>query len=97
MKTEKIYVDGVHEYNLIIEVVDKVEVYQLRYSDSADWSFPNKLVLMVEDHGNGIEVKSKLNRDLEYNQAHELHIVLSYIHKNHPNSGTIEVKNTYTL
>ena len=97
MRTEKIYVNGRHDYNLCVIQLQDVERYELKYTSDSEWAEPNKTVLVAEDYGDGISLEVGTSLELDYGQAQELHIVLSYIHKNEASSPKIEIRNNYTL
>lgn len=96
MKVEKIFENGEHEYNLRVEKIKDSTWYKLFTTDNG-WSMLNELRITIEDYGSGVEVHTKLTRELDYLQAHELNIVLSYIIKTDKNASKVEVRNIIEL
>jgi hypothetical protein len=71
---KQIFIDGVNEYNVLIEG----KVISLFYSSNKIWSDPDGFIISLTDTGNGFKVKSpqKSKNYLEYDDALELGVLL---------------------
>lgn len=78
---KKIFVDGVHEYDYQVEVVDSGVKHTLYYANSEAWS--NHLreteVINVIDTGNGFDFSKKFGKKVDYSDAFYLSIVFKII------------------
>lgn len=77
MTNKEIFVEEVHEYNLII----KDNKYCLHYSNASHWHHKGELVLGLEDDENGYKLIVPLEKKhrLNYSEAQELYILLSAV------------------
>jgi hypothetical protein len=95
MKTDRIIVGGKHDYN--IEVIEENDVitYKLYYSDNTHWNFPNDFITEIIDNGDEL-VFDGAEILIDYQNAHELHILLAYIHKTANIVDKIEIETVTT-
>ena len=85
---QPIFLDGEHDYDLLIEN----SKYSLFYSGGSQWSddTKNELALSILDDGNGLEISKPYNKkSLNYMQASQLYIILRYLE--------MEQKSTYEI
>ena len=80
IKTVRIRVAGNHDYNIEVIEDDHSTNYSLYYSDNPAWNFPNDFIISIIDNGSGFVV-GDIDKDLDYQNAHELYILLAYVHK----------------
>ena len=81
IKTVRIRVDGKHDYNIDVIEDDHTISYKLFYSDANHWNFPNDFITEIVDSGSGLVLGELSDPNLDYSEAHELYILLAYIHK----------------
>jgi hypothetical protein len=91
----RIIVGGKHDYNIeVIEENDAV-TYKLYYSDNTYWNFPNDFITEIIDNGDEL-VFDGAEILIDYQNAHELHILLAYIHKTASIVDKIEIETVTT-
>jgi hypothetical protein len=74
-----VLVEGKFDYVLHEYMTDKGLVFELKYSNSEEWSehVRETTVMKLRDDGNGIKIITKINqKDLDYNKAMELMMLL---------------------
>lgn len=91
MKKKKILINKKHEYNLVIIESDKQTLYELYFSDNDCWlsNTQNTLAFKVIDNGNYYVTPKK---NLDYDQALYLSIILKYIKKVEKDKTKIKFK-----
>jgi len=95
MKTDRIIVGGKHDYNIEVIEENDVVTYKLYYSDNAHWNFPNDFITEIIDNGDEL-VFDGAEILIDYQNAHELHILLAYIHKTASIVDKIEIETVTT-
>jgi hypothetical protein len=90
-KTVRIRVAGKHDYNIDIIEDDHSITYKLFYSDASHWNFPNDFITEIIDNGSEL-VFDGAEILIDYQNAHELYILLAYIHKSANIVDKIEVE-----
>jgi len=88
-----------HDYNIIREDTKYGVKHSLIRSQGDHWSdsAKGKTVVVLLDDGNGIKMSKHIQREMNYDTAAELLILLSFINKPASNglyTGTIEEVNT---
>jgi len=82
----KIFIGGEYQYDYKIHVDDKNEVhYQLYFSNDELWNEINRGKLAYEIVDDGFKIKTKIQKDLEYDEA-EGYMILLQIRYNYPDS-----------
>jgi hypothetical protein len=96
--------NGRHEYNLCVEQTNRGTKYSLIRSQAGHWSDDarGKTVVAILDNGDGYQLSKHVSRDLQYDTAAELFILMSFINKQGFHNcyfmGTIEeVKNVIEI
>ena len=74
MKKE-IFINGRHDYNIIVED----DTFSLFYSSDEAWTKPDSLVMKVIDDGNGFKIKQRKKDRLDYDEAVELSVLFRLI------------------
>ena len=95
MKTDRIIVGGKHDYNIEVIEENDVVTYKLYYSDNTHWNFPNDFITEIIDNGDEL-VFDGAEILIDYQNAHELHILLAYIHKTASIVDKIEIETVTT-
>lgn len=77
MTNKEIFIENVHDYNLIIDD----NKYCLHYSNAEHWHHKGELVQGLEDDENGYKliVPLRKNNRIDYDEAQELYILLSAV------------------
>jgi hypothetical protein len=90
MTNKEILVEGVHDYNLIIDD----NKYCLYYSNAEHWHYKGELVVGLEEDGNGYKLLVPLEKKgrINYSEAQELYILLSAVKE--AKIEVVEVKRT---
>jgi hypothetical protein len=96
--------NGRHEYDIYVEDTDKGTKYSLVRSQGGHWSDSAKgqTVVAILNTGDGYKLSKHVSRDLQYDTAAELFILMSFINKQGFSNcffmGTIEeVKNVIQI
>lgn len=91
MKKKKIIIDKQHEFDLVVIVSEKQTLYELYFSDHECWTINtrNTLAFKVIDNGNYYVTPKK---NLGYDQALYLSIILKYIKKADKDKSKIKFK-----
>ena len=95
MKIDRIIVGGKHDYNIEVIEENDVVTYKLYYSDNTHWNFPNDFITEIIDNGDEL-VFDGAEILIDYQNAHELHILLAYIHKTASIVDKIEIETVTT-
>lgn len=77
-----VLVEGKFDYILHEYMTDKGLVFELKYSNSEEWSehVRETTVKKLRDDGNGIKILTKIDqKDLDYNKAMELMMLLQQV------------------
>lgn len=88
--------NGRHEYNLYVEESDKGTKYSLIRSQAGHWSEDAKgqTVVAIMDDGDSMLLSKHVTKNLQYDTAAELFILMSFINKQGMHNcffmGTIE-------
>lgn len=77
MSIQEILIDGLYEFDLIIEENN----YSLHYSNAEHWHYKGERILGLEDTGNGFKIVTPLRKKnhIDYDEAQELYILLSVV------------------
>jgi hypothetical protein len=72
-----------HEYNIVVESTDAGTKYSLVRSNEEHWAEGHRgqTVCAILDNGDGYRLSKHVTRDLGYDIAAELFILMSYINK----------------
>jgi hypothetical protein len=75
MTNKEIFVDGIHDYNLVVDE----NTFKLHYSNASHWHHKGELILELENDGNGYKLLVPLEKKhrINYSEAEELYILLS--------------------
>jgi len=75
--------NGRHEYDIHVEETNRGTKYSLIRSKAGHWSdyAKDKKVVAILDDGDGMRLSKHITRDLGYDTAAELFILMSFINK----------------
>lgn len=71
------------EYTISVEETGNETEYTLRRSGSSAWSehCRNEVILSIKDDGNGVKIKPKPGKHLDYAELHGLQLLLQFMSK----------------
>ncbi len=89
--------EGNHEYDISVIEKTKSTTYEMRYSESDQWTSHTKgeHILSAIDDGNGIRFTEKISKKMDYDFFTELRLFMEFINTNEGNISS-EFK-TYEL
>ena len=76
---EKIYIDGVHEYDYLKTETKDQTIHTLYYSDHLEWSSSivgTKAIELIDTHNDVVIEKIDTSKPMNYLQVEQLHIIL---------------------
>lgn len=81
MKLFKLFANGQHEYDIVVEDTDVGTKYSLYYSKLKRWTYSEELIIYAIDDGNKIKFSEKIGKELDYNMFCIMKLLLNFITK----------------
>lgn len=82
MKNYVIIADGNHEYDITVFETSEVTSFEMRYSQSEQWTSHNRgeHIMSATDFGDGIKFSQKLKKRFDYDFFGELKIFTEFVY-----------------